>query len=59
MKNILFFLMVFVITSIPCLAENGLNINEPLKQGGYYVGKVMLGDKVTFQVIANFMKITL
>ena len=48
MKNILFFLMVFVITSIPCLAKNGLNINEPLKQGGYYVGKVMLGDKVTF-----------
>ena len=48
MKSVLFCLMVFIITSIPCFAENDLNINEPLKQGGYYVGKVMLGDKVTF-----------
>lgn len=29
-------------------AENKLGMKEPLKQGGYYVGKITPGDKVTF-----------
>ncbi len=29
-------------------AENDLGMSEPLKQGGFYVGKVTVGDKVTF-----------
>lgn len=43
-------LIIFLILIIPSLAfaENDLGINEPLKQGGFYLGKVAIGDKVTF-----------
>ena len=37
------------VMAVSCYAENTLGIQEPLKQGGFYVGKVNPGDKVTFQ----------
>lgn len=43
----LFFIIMLLIPTV-ALAENGLGMKEPLKQGGYYVGKVAVGDKVTF-----------
>ena len=48
MKKMLFGAIIFVITAVSCYADNALGIKEPLKQGGYYVGKVVPGDKVTF-----------
>ena len=42
-------LIIFIIISTShSFAENDLGIAEPLKQGGYYVGKISPGDKVTF-----------
>lgn len=42
-------LIIFVILSTSySFAENDLGIPEPLKQGGFYVGKITPGDKVTF-----------
>lgn len=38
----------FILSSSFSFAENDLGMSEPLKQGGYYVGKITLGDKVTF-----------
>ncbi|MBT5072335.1 MAG: M23 family metallopeptidase [Kordiimonadaceae bacterium] len=48
MRKLLFTWIIFVSTTLSCYAENALGMREPLKQGGYYVGKVSLGDKVTF-----------
>lgn len=41
-------LLVFLLSTATSFAENDLGIVEPLKQGGYYVGKIAGGDKVTF-----------
>jgi murein DD-endopeptidase MepM/ murein hydrolase activator NlpD len=41
-------LIIFIISTSHSFAENDLGIPEPLKQGGYYVGKISTGDKVTF-----------
>lgn len=46
MKKILFLIVLFI--PVIAHAENDLGMKEPLKQGGYYVGKVTAGDKVTF-----------
>lgn len=45
----IYLIFVFIISlSSFSNADNGLAMNEPLKQGGFYVGKVAIGDKVTF-----------
>jgi hypothetical protein len=43
-----FFLIIMFLMPAMAFAENDLGMKEPLKQGGYYVGKVAVGDKVTF-----------
>ena len=48
MKSIMISLIIFVFSSAVSFAGNDLAMSEPLKQGGYYVGKVTPGDKVTF-----------
>ncbi len=40
--------VIFFLIPFSVYAENNLGIQEPLKQGGLYVGKVAVGDKVTF-----------
>lgn len=49
MRNIFLCISIYFCTIFSAIAANGLNIQEPLKQGGYYVGQVAVGDKVTFQ----------
>ena len=44
LSAILFFILSIQIS----FAENDLGIPEPVKQGGFYVGKIAIGDKVTF-----------
>jgi hypothetical protein len=46
MKTILS--LIIILYSLPAFAENDIGMAEPLKQGGYYVGQVVQGDKVTF-----------
>lgn len=48
MKKLLLSAALFMLTIGSGYAENALGMREPLKQGGYYVGKVSPGDKVTF-----------
>ena len=48
MKKLLLSAALFMLTIGSCYAKNSLGMCEPLKQGGYYVGKVSPGDKVTF-----------
>ncbi|MBT6032065.1 MAG: M23 family metallopeptidase [Kordiimonadaceae bacterium] len=47
MKKIIIYVSLLLMTCA-AQAENTLGIKEPMKQGGYYVGKVNPGDKVTF-----------
>lgn len=48
MKAFYLSILVFMMSFISASAENTLGMTEPLKQGGYYVGKVSSDDKVTF-----------
>ncbi len=48
MKYIIISILIVLTTSVCAWAENALGMKEPLKQGGFYVGKVAVGDKVTF-----------
>lgn len=49
MKQLFLASILFMLSNALSYANNDLGIKEPLKQGGYYVGKVLPGDKVTFQ----------
>jgi len=48
MRAFYFTLLISLMAIVSSNAENALGMTEPLKQGGYYVGKVLPGDKVTF-----------
>ncbi|MDG1707210.1 MAG: hypothetical protein P8H03_00530, partial [Emcibacteraceae bacterium] len=41
-------ILTFLFSTATAFAANDLGMDEPLKQGGFYVGKIAPGDKVTF-----------